>query len=206
MNIETALKKLNTLLPLYDRQCSLSQNQREIHQSILRDFAGTGNVQPGYDHEVLNVLGMQDLIVLDKTSGEVTGAYPFSLKSTPHCVTIEDFEVYAMCAFDAIAIAPVFNQTTCIKSRCFLTNEIVELSQSGSKVIHSETSRNLFIGIRWQETGSCAAESLCMEMVFLKDEETAQQWQRAENGTSVFSLTDALEFATRYFKPLTERQ
>lgn len=204
MKIETALQKLNTLLPLHKRQSTLSVKEREVHQAILTDFVTRGKVPPVYDNEILCLLDEYDLIVLDKAGGEVTGAYPFSLRTTPHSVKIGKVEICAMCAFDAIAIAPVFNTSTSIKSHCHVTKNTLEISQCGSTVNYIQGSDDLCIGIRWQDTGSCAAESLCMEMIFLKDKNTALQWQDSSSDKTLFSLTEALEFATRYFKPLTE--
>ena len=40
-------------------------------------------------------------------------------------------------------------------------------------------------------------------MVFLRDEETAENWERAEPGQrSIFPLDQAVQFADAYFTPL----
>jgi mercuric reductase len=202
--IEEALVRLNTLLPLSERQKALSPAHKKIHQAILNDFVNTGSVQPAYDKASLDVLSQNDLIVLDAETGEITGAYPFSIKHTPHHVFMNDFVIYAMCAFDAIAIAPVFNQTTSIKSVCHVTNDMIEIKQAGTIINYECDSMDVHVGIRWQSPGGCAAESLCMEMVFLKNENTAQQWVATGHEKSVFNLNDAIDFATRFFMPLIE--
>jgi hypothetical protein len=203
-NIDEALIKLNTLLPLAERQQSLSPADKKIHQSILHDFVKTGAASPDYDRSSLDVLSDKDLIVLDKESGVVTGAYPFCSKSTPHHVFMNDFITYAMCALDAIAIAPVFNQTTLIKSVCHVTKDTIEIKQNGNEITNEHDCKDVHVGIRWQDPGSCAAESLCMEMVFLKNANTAEDWLQRGHDKSVFNLNDAIEFATRYFSPLIE--
>ena len=204
MNIDEAIVKLNTLLPLAERQQSLSPSEKKIHQSILHDFVKTGTAGKEYDRKSLEILSEKDLIVLDKESGEVIGAYPFSSKSTPHHVFMNDFIVYAMCALDAIAIAPVFYLTTSIKSLCHITKDTIEIKQTGNEITNEHECKDVHVGIRWQDPGSCAAESLCLEMVFLKNVNTAEDWLNRGHDKSVFNLTDAIEFATRYFTPLVE--
>lgn len=204
MNIKEALITLNTFLPLSERQQSLSPAERKIHQSILQDFVKTGAVEPGYDRKILEVLSQNDLIVLDKETAEVTGAYPFSSKSTSHHVFMNDFIVYAMCALDAIAIAPVFNQTTYIKSLCHLTNDAIEIKQTGKEINNPHECKDVHVGIRWVDVDNCAAESLCREMVFLKNASTAEDWLKRGHDKSVFNLDDALEIATQFFSPLVE--
>jgi hypothetical protein len=60
-------------------------------------------------------------------------------------------------------------------------------------------------GIDWGtvESDSCCADSLCMEMLFLKDNKIAQQWLKNNpKGREVFTLKQAVEFASRFFVPL----
>ena len=201
MNIENALDKLNALLPLKERQQALQLKYRESHRDILNSFASKGKAPDNIEQSVLNTLSENDLVVLGE-HGEVVGAYPFSLRETAHQVFNDSFNLYAMCAFDAIAIAPVFNIQTNIISRCHLSNEIIEVTHNVKHVTNVQPSKNIYIGIRWQSAGSCAADNLCMEMVFLKDEQTANQWQNNDQKFSIFALNDAIEFAVKYFKPL----
>ena len=201
MNIENALDKLNALLPLKERQQALQLKCRESHRDILNSFASKGKVPDNIEQSVLNTLSENDLVILGE-HGEVVGAYPFSLRETAHQVFNDSINLYAMCAFDAIAIAPVFNIQTNVISRCHLSNEIIEVTQNTKHVINVQPSKNIYIGIRWQSAGSCAADNLCLEMVFLKDEQTAIQWHHNDENFSIFVLNDAIEFAVKYFKPL----
>lgn len=205
MKIDVALNKLNSLLPLKERQSALKPELKLLHQEILFSFANSGRA-PKSDDKIsqLKELDENDLIVLDKTTNEISGAYPFSLKETAHHVFLADTEFYAMCAFDAISIAPVFGVSTTVKSHCHISNEKIEIHQSGDKIQSVKPSRDIYIGIKWQQTGSCAAESLCMEMVFLKDKKVAIDWMESDENISVFPLDDAIKFAVNYFKPLIE--
>lgn len=205
MKIDVALSKLNSLLPLKDRQSSLKPELKKLHQEILFSFANSG-LAPKSDNRKseLKELDEKDLIVIDKATNEITGAYPFSLKETAHHVFLANTNLYAMCAFDAISIAPVFNVSTTVKSHCHISNEEIEIHQSGDKVQSVKPSRDIHIGIKWQQTGTCAAESLCMEMVFLKNKEVATGWMESDENISIFPLDDAIKFSINYFKPLIE--
>ena len=202
MNIEVGLEKLNSILPLKERQQSLEPEARKIHREILNSFAANGKASEDIDPGILKILESNDQVVLDESKTKVIGAYPFSLKMTAHRIYNDQIDLYAMCAFDAIAIAPVFNVNINVESHCYVTNEPIEIIQHADKVISVKPSEDIYIGIRWQSAGSCAAESLCMEMLYLKDEATAKQWQGGKEDYSIYPLPDAIEFATRYFKPL----
>lgn len=202
MKIEQGLKKLNLLLPLRERKNALSKVCRKTHSDILRHFSDSACVHNDYDENHLDMLALQDLIIFDKENKKISGAYPFSLNKTPHQVFFNNKNIYAMCAFDAIAIAPVFNLKTKIISRCFLTDEEIIIEQNGEVTEKIMPSNDIFIGIRWQSAGVCAAESLCMEMIFLSGNEIAEQWQNKDEYKAIYCFNDAVEFATAYFKPL----
>lgn len=202
MNVEIGLEKLNSLLPLTQRQQDLEPQQREAHQKILNSFAYSGKAPTDIEPSTLKILAENDLVVLDDNQQDVIGAYPFSVRETAHHVTNENIDIYAMCAFDAVAIAPVFKVKANIVSHCHVSNETIEIVQDANEVVSAKPSNDIYIGIRWQSACSCAAESLCMEMLYLKDEATAKQWQGGNEDYSIYPLPDAIEFATRYFKPL----
>jgi hypothetical protein len=65
--------------------------------------------------------------------GAILVAYPFSGRATAHRVQLEGREVYAMCAIDALGIAPMLGERIAIASRDPLTGEEirVELEPDG---------------------------------------------------------------------------
>jgi len=204
LDIEAGLNKLNSLLPLKARQDALNPELQALHRSILFNFANAGQALDVDNKAQLEELNKNDLVVLDEETKELTGAYPFSLKKTAHHVVLENAELYAMCAFDAISIAPVFDVSTKITSNCHVTKEAIEIQQNANGVISAKPSEDIYIGIKWQSTGSCAAESLCMEMVFLRDKNIAEEWQGRNEHISIYPLDVAIEFGVKYFKPLID--
>jgi hypothetical protein len=102
------------------RVSQLSQPERRFYFWILRRFAVAAppsaeatsaaavalDLDPG---QALAVLARDDLVHTD-TNGHPTVAYPFSASRRGHNVLIDDtYEVQAMCAIDALGIAPMLN-------------------------------------------------------------------------------------------------
>ena len=214
MNISDALTRLNRLLPLKERQEQLDPSLRALHREILRSFAERGcpptraqitalTGKDGVDSALQRLAG-DDLIVLSPDRRLVTGAYPFTMEERPHRVTIGGVRVNAMCALDALSVAPMLEIHTRVNSVCHVSAAPVEILMQGEKLLSSRPEHPC-IGIRWQGTSGCAAQSLCMEMVFLADAATADTWQHKDRGnTSIFELPAAIEFGARFFRPLLD--
>lgn len=212
MDLSDALDKLNSLLPLKAKQSQLEPQLRDLHIAILRHFATGGQAltraqiaqQLGDDgvDAALARFADDDLVVLTPDRRNLAGAYPFSTEERPHTVLVNGHTVHAMCALDALAIAPMFETATRIDSRCHVSDTPVEIHMQGAELLSAKPG-NIRVGIHWQGTSGCAAQSLCMEMVFLRDAETAQHWQQQDSDNiSLFELPDAVRFAAAYFRPL----
>jgi len=212
MNIAAAIDHLNSLLPLQARQHALQPPLRELHRAILCGFALEGKpparaliaARPGIDavDAALQRLAAHDLIVLTPDHSEVAGAYPFTTERRVHRVRLNGHIVHAMCALDALSIAPMFETATRIDSRCHDSDRPIGIHMQGAQVISAQPA-DPWVGIRWQGTSGCAAQSLCMEMVFLHDQATAEAWQQDDPGhISIFDLPDAVEFGAAFFRPL----
>ena len=118
------------------RRARLGDAEREFYFWILRSFASHGTPSSadtaaaaerlGLDgKDALTKLAHDDLIHVDE-NGEVIVAYPFSGRPTAHKVRFESgHEAYAMCAIDALGIAPMFDQPIEIASTDPLTGEAV---------------------------------------------------------------------------------
>lgn len=211
-DVAAALNRLNQLLPLQERQNRLGPSLRGLHIAILRAFARRG--APPAREEMAQRVGLagldaalrrladDDLIVLSPDKIAITGAYPFTSESRAHRVAIDGHEVHAMCALDALAVAPLFGVETRVRSRCHISAAPIEIHMRGSEVL-AATPAHPFVGIRWQGTSGCAAQSLCLEMVFLADRATALSWRQNDADISdVFSLPDAVTFGAAFFLPL----
>ena len=212
MNAEAAIDQLNLLLPLRERQQALPPELRDLHRAVLHGFAGSGRpparVEIAARPAIRNVdaalqrLAADDLIVLTADRQQLSGAYPFTTESRVHRVQLNGHTVHAMCALDALAIAPMFGAGTHIDSRCHVSGVPVSIHMQGCRVVYAEPPAP-WIGIRWQGTSGCAAHSLCLEMVFLRDRDTAGQWQRrSPESISLFDLRRAIRLGMAFFCPL----
>ncbi|MDA8364424.1 MAG: alkylmercury lyase family protein [Gammaproteobacteria bacterium] len=225
-----ALRHLHDLLPLKERQQSLEKPLVEVHRAILRSLVERGRPLTGdeiagmlgskgaaaqtvallgsYDLVVRNELTVQDsktgaLVVLDAKGGDVVGAYPVTTETTPHKITVNGHDLYAMCAVDALAVGPMFNVETSIQSRCHVTGEPISIHQKGKEILGAKPSNNIQVGVRWQRLIDCCAHVMCRQMVFLKDPETAIAWQNMDPlSIELFTLEETIEFGGAFFLPL----
>jgi hypothetical protein len=212
VNVSDGVDQLNKLLPLKAHQSALDPALRNLHQEVLRSFATSGRplsraqitALTGAENvdDMLSQLAADDLVVLSADRQEITGAYPFTIEERVHKVNVNGRDVYAMCALDALSIAPMFDASTHILSRCHVTGTPIEIKMHADRILLAIPG-DVHVGIRWQATSGCAAKSLCMEMVYFKDTVTAQQWQQQDReNISIYSLEQAVEFAAAFFRPL----
>lgn len=211
--IESSILRLNELLPLKARQSGHVPALQALHRAVIASLVMHGRpptraevaVRVGEQQvdAALALLGNDDLIVLSADRRDIVGAYPVTSETTPHMLEVNGHTIYAMCALDALAVAPLFDCAVRIRSRCRMTGETITVTQKGKHIVdaHPPTLR---VGVRWQRpSGDSAAHSLCMEMVFLKDDAVAVQWHGSDlRSHTVYSLEQALPFSVGYFGPL----
>ena len=210
--LENALKRLNSILPLQENQDKCDPKVKELHQQMLRSFVNRGRIltreeMAQWVSDVPTaeaVLSKRDMVTFAE-SGEPLGAYPFTMSERAHAVQVNGYQVHAMCALDALAIGPMFEEATCIMSQCGVTGDPVRIQMSGETIQNLDEVRNVHVGIAWgaADVDSCCADSLCMEMIFLRDHATAQTWLAEGSGDrEVFTLQEAVQFSSRFFTPL----
>ena len=210
--VDKALQRLIDVLPLKEKQESCIQEIKQLHQHVLRSFAEKGRIL-SLDEMARHVgdldaavveLSRNDMVVFSD-SGEPLGAYPFTMETREHRIKINGHQVNAMCALDALAVSPMFKVPTEIFSQCRITGAKIIIKQSGKEILNQGDTDQVCFGIAWGAADStcCCADSLCMEMMFLKDNYTAEQWLAKDpNNREVFSLSEAVDFGARFFVPL----
>lgn len=213
MDVQTALKQLNQLLPLAGRQAALPAPLAEVHRAVLRTWIDHGRPPqlaalarrwPNLPlSAALARLAADDLLVLSPGGEQIAGAYPLTLEETPHRLRANGHTLRAMCALDALAVGPLFGLPVEIESICRVTGAPIFLRQNGVSLLAAEPSGDIRVGIHWQPPQSCAAHSLCREMVFLVDAAAAAEWQAiAPDQRDGFSLAAAIELGAAFFAPL----
>jgi hypothetical protein len=186
-----------------ERLRALTDGERAFYRWILTSFRA--GVPPGpdelvdaaseFDLEVEPALGRlrrHDLVHHDPATGAIVVAYPFSGRPTAHQVRIDGREVYAMCAIDALGIAPMFGEPIEIASRDPLTGEKiqVELEPDGRGTWQPEEA--VVVSARTGRGESC--NSCCPVLNFFASTTNAERWLAAHpdvQGT-VISMAEAV--------------
>ena len=212
--VDNALDNLNKILPLADHKKTLNPDIADAYQAILNSYVDLGRsltkaeIADQVDNidETIEALRSRDMVVFD-ANGEPTGAYPFTMEERVHKVIVNAHMVHCMCALDALSVSPMFGLLTHIDSKCHVTGEDISIDQNDQVILNTAENEGLHFGISWGAAAdNCCATSLCTEMLFLKDKATADVWLAADAGNrEVFALDDAIEFASRFFKPLLDK-
>ena len=213
--LETAVGRLNSILPLKERLNGCGEQTRELHQQILHSFVRRGRMPTREEmaQHVSDLAGaLRDLgdtgLVVFSANGDPVGAYPFTMEQREHKVWVNGYQVHAMCALDALAISPMFGMKTQVDSRCRVTGYPVRIHQSVQTIENQDESGELRLGIAWgaADGHACVANSLCREMMFLRDGDIARRWLADDfERREIFTLPEAVEFASRHFVPLVSR-
>jgi len=210
--VDTALARLNGILPLTARQAGLDSKLQQLHKAMLHAYVDIGRslnrnemAQQVNDlDKAIHSLQENDLVVFNDDS-EPIGAYPFTMESRDHLVTVNGHNVHCMCALDALAVSPMFNLPIRITSRCHISAEPITIQQHGMKISAGDNAQDIFFGIDWSASSNdnCCANSLCTEMIFLKGRAVADNWLAESTGQQqIFPLDEAVELAARFFVPL----
>lgn len=210
-HVRAGLDRLTERLPLKARQDALPPELAALHRAVLQGLMERGRA-PGREEMAAIVggdgvdaavarLAADDLVVT--ADGRVIGAYPMTEADTPHRVRIGERAVHAMCALDALSVAPMYGLETVIESRCHTTATPITLHQKVETIVSADPGADVMVGIRWQSPGSCAAASLCLEMVYLRDPDTAAAWRAQDpENIDLYDLDQAVAFGAAFFRPL----
>lgn len=110
------------------RTAGLSSDERRLYRWVLEQFAEHGHVSVSLARMAARALDVEfeqafesftRLDLVHSGEDEIAVAYPFSGRPTPHRVWIDDRRqsVFAMCAIDALGVAPMLNLPVEILSR-----------------------------------------------------------------------------------------
>lgn len=215
MKVEQAIQRLTTILPVKKRLDALELSSAQLYLAVVKGFFELGrapfiselNAIDRNARQRIVELAQQDMLTLEE-SGEVKGCYPFTMEQRVHRIRLNGFEVHAMCAMDALAPSAMFGCESVVLSECAVTREAVRVELKDQTLLNPEQAAALYFGINWLAASSLAScsDSLCTEMLFLRDLATAQGWleQDADN-RQIFTLDEAVKFAAGFFKPLMQQ-
>ena len=186
-----------------NRLRSLTDRERLLYRWILGRFATSGRPRrtdvEGEAHRLgldlpaaLATLAREDLVCLGP-DGEIAVAYPFSGRPTAHRVRLRrGHEAYAMCAIDALGIAPMLGEEIEIFSSDPLTGEEIEVALAPNGEGRWPQSAVVVSGTTASDAGSCG--SCCPVLNFFASHDNAETWLDARSDVRgvVISLEEAI--------------
>ena len=213
--VTQAVLRLNKILPIKDQLDELDKYSADIYQSVVAHFYHHGKApllselddQIADPRQIVAALGAQDMLTLDE-SGEVKGCYPFTMEQRAHRIQINGIEAHAMCALDALAPSGMFDCSSVVLSECAVSGAALRIELDRLQLLNPAEASGIYFGLNWMAASACGscADSLCTEMLFLRDQETAENWwQQDQTSREIFTLTEAIEFAAGFFKPLMQQ-
>lgn len=167
--------------------------------------ARTGLAQDGVA-PLLDQLMSRDLVVRDKDSNAIVGAYPLTTRSAEHRVRFANRVVQAMCAVDALGTGAMFRTDVAIESRCRACCARVRVvtRQQGTALDRVEPgSTVVWSGIRYE--GACAATSLCTVIAFFCSEAHLEVWRRTTHPDAKgyrLTVDEAMQVGRALFAPV----
>jgi Alkylmercury lyase len=189
---------------------------RAVHQAVLRSFAATGHAP---EQDVLDVaarrfdtarvlaeLAEGDFLCLDQ-AGQISAAYPFSARPTPHKVQIAGgASAHAMCAIDALGMARMLRASVAIRSADPATGEPVTVTVSGSDAEWHPATAVVFVGRTASECAGPSAAVCCEHINFFARHSAAAAWAIAhpEVTGGILSQDRALEVGEQIFGQLLQ--
>src|SRR5690348_9697681 len=72
-------------------------------------------------------LQAHDLLGTDDTTGEIVYAYPFTKRTTEHCVELYGRNLNALCAIDTLGVGGMFRVDVTIESCCRYCGSCIEV-------------------------------------------------------------------------------
>ena len=167
------------------RALPLDPVEAAVHRAILRGFAATGVSPTAGDltagitngrsaKDVLSALHVADAIRL-APDGQIAVAYPFSARPTRHRVRIGGrTDVYAMCAIDALGIAPMLGVDTLIRSDDVTSGQLITVTTTNGRATWAPVGAVAVIGAI--PGGGPSAECCCDHLNFFADAAAANAW------------------------------
>lgn len=170
-------------------------------EHILDAVSGKGR----NGREVLAELAEADFLSVDENG--VRAAYPFSLRPTRHQVAIGGGPtVWAMCAIDALGIAPMLGRATTITSTDPITGQTITVSATPAAPAPEwqPTSSVVFVGRR--DAKGPAAAICCEAINFFASAHSATRWAalHPEVTGTVMDPAPATELGRAIFGALLE--
>ena len=168
------------------------------------EIAEAAGLEQAQTEAALEALRRRDMVVLDKESGAIKGAYPFTERETEHRIKLGDATLNAMCAVDAFGTGAMFARDCEIESSCRHCGEPVRVTTAdhGERLKSFEPDTAMvWIGIYYEGQ---AATSLCTVIAYFCSPAHSEQWFEGRENSNGYALTvaGAMEVGKSIFRPV----
>jgi len=198
-----------------ERTARLSEAERTLYVWILHRFSEGDTPDAATVHEAAGSLGLEpdqalatlaaeDLVHTDP-SGRIVVAYPFSGRPTAHRVQIAGGRfVWAMCAIDALGIAPMLDLPIEVRSSDPITGDEIQVQIAANAAAHWQPAEAVVLA-----GSACAGPSFsgcCAVLNFFSSAASAEQYLREHPDVRghAISLPEALEAGRLVFGSILE--
>ncbi|HZB86206.1 MAG TPA: alkylmercury lyase family protein [Gaiellaceae bacterium] len=177
------------------RTARLRDRERAVYHWILRSFAagpperralaGACDRHGVSLRGLLEVLAREDLVHADESDGIVV-AYPFSGRPTPHRLLLDGREVFAMCAIDALGMAPMLDRPVEVVSSDPVDGQEIRVSLTPDGSASWEPEQAVVVTGR-----SCDRDAFrsCQVLNFFASPGNAEQYLRRHTDVSGFQIS-----------------
>jgi hypothetical protein len=183
--------------------------ERTVYHWILRRFAdgarpdrealATESARRGVPlAALLATFAREDLVHIDET-GSVVVAYPFSGRPTPHRVRFNGREAFAMCAIDALGIAPMLDIEIEVASSDPIDGNAVRVALTPEGQATWEPPEAVVVAGRTCE--GAAYQGCCQVLNFFASRANAERYLRERADVRGFPITipEAVELGRTIF-------
>ncbi len=143
--------------------------------------------------------------------GDVVGLFGLSQKEHPHRFFVGEKTFSTWCAWDALFLPPMLQQTARVESFCPATHEKITLTLAPERVQHFEPSGTVLSMIVPETSGAGFGQveevwrAFCCHVHFFKSPEVASEWFAGKNQTPLFlTVEQGYRLGKLTFKELLE--
>lgn len=172
---------------------------------VATEIADAAGLSPNVVANELNRLRARDVVVLDGDA-HITGAYPFTERSTGHSVVLRGKTLTAMCAIDALGVGAMFGADTKIASSCrYCGGQIHVKTQTAGTTLAAVAPETAVVWSGLHYADGCSATSLCTVLAFFCSDSHLSAWRAGEGAGqsgSRLSMSAALQVGKAIFMPI----
>jgi alkylmercury lyase len=128
-----------------------------------------------------------------------------SLLPTEHKVRVNDNDLYAWCAYDAVFIPGVIGKTARIESRDPVNGEIIRMTITPDGVIDLDPTDSV-ISVVNPDMGDAGPDGpRCSQMLFFSSRKSAGTWQKDHPDVEILTVEEVFEIAQEFEVGLARR-